>query len=271
MSKHDNNDSEPMTDEAFAALQQDISALYKLQNLERPSAAIDAAILAQSKMRSTQTTQQNSNSNVIKVSFWHKHKLPLSSAASVMIIASVMLLNPEFNQHAVTDIEEAIPMATEVNQTTSSPAMMRAEPNTFADEPASSSQRIEQGSEQSIEQNIETMAQAQQETQAIQALTQQQAAPKVSTEHASDIARSQMKLSEAQGISKIDKMQSQPLMQHDSVEQALETLTQLVKDKDWQQAERYLQTIEQRFPRIVELEHPQHEVYQQLKRQLTTQ
>ncbi|WP_192021363.1 hypothetical protein [Shewanella sp. WPAGA9] len=267
MSKHDNNDSEPMTDEAFAALQQDISALYKLQNLERPSAAIDAAILAQSKMRSTQATQHDSNSNVIKVSFWHKHKLPLSSAASVMIIASVMLLNPEFNQHAVTDIEEAIPMATEVNQTSPSPAMMRAEPNTFADEPASSSQRVELGSEQ----NIETMAQAQQETEAIQALTQQQAAPKVSTEHASDIARSQMKQSEAQGISKIDKMQSQPLMQHDSVEQALETLTQLVKDKDWQQAERYLQTIEQRFPRIVELEHPQHEVYQQLKRQLTTQ
>ncbi|WP_153913352.1 hypothetical protein [Shewanella sp. TC10] len=284
-----------ISDEAFAALQEDISALYKQQDLERPSAAIDAAILLQAKAvqpavksasiqsNEAKATSIQSNAakatrtNVVKVSFWKKHRLPLSSAASVMLIASVMLLNPEFNQHAVTELDDSIPVVTD----TPAPAMMRsAVPDPQQTELSQSQSSVNRDSVNSGSVNRDSAESSsvlnntaindaqipqQQTDNQLSTSTLQNSTLQNDTRHSIE-----MQVLEEFSAKELQSMTA-PTMQHDSLEKAMIKLTELVNTQDYAQAERYMLTIEQRFPDIVKPEHPQFKQFTELKQQLTLQ
>ncbi|MCL1067608.1 hypothetical protein L2735_12450 [Shewanella olleyana] len=295
-----------ISDEAFAALQEDICALYKQQDLERPSAAIDAAILLQAKAVQSATrsasTQSNATeaarNNVVKVSFWKKHRLPLSSAASVILIASVMLLNPEFKQHAVTDLDDSIPVISD----TPAPAMMRsAAPQPQQAEISQSHASVNSGDAVSSDNAVNGV----QKTEVSNSPSIKQVAPRgnvqsfdmqipqqqISTEGNTATIQSGTLQSDTlqngaveNGSRQNAEMQvieefsgkglqsmTAPTMQHDSLDKAMIKLTELVNTQNFAQAERYMLTIEQRFPDIVNPEHPQHKQFTELKQQLTSQ
>ncbi|WP_285163134.1 hypothetical protein [Shewanella goraebulensis] len=295
-------DAVNMTDEAFNALQQDIKALYQQQDLERPSAAIDAAILLQAKAvkgAGGDKTEQL-HTNVVPISFWKKHRLPLSSAASVMLIASVMLLNPDFSQHAKTELDDSMPVMADTAVPTPTPAMMRSGPLSNEQPSTQSSAQLDiqpsiQSSNQSTNEasnSVDVIKQEQTLTNSTQPKSAQQLASQAQTKdqtqanvQAFDMqipndnainnerAGIEMNQAEMQVIEEFASKEQQslaaPVMQHDSATKAIGRLNELVKNKDYVEAERYMLTIEQRFPDIVNPTHPQHEQYTELKQLLT--
>ena len=297
MSKQNEPQTNVMSDEDFEALQQDISALYKQQELERPSAAIDAAILLQAKAVKPAVTQITSTTadpsskirstaTVVQLSFWKKHRLPLSSAASVMIIASIMLLNPEFNRHAVTELDDSIPVLSE----SASPAMMRsttpqAEPVALSNQASIDATAVDETMDVTVENAVsnsqqQSVIKPMSSQSKVQAFDAQIPQGQTSTVVQGDIEPSTTVNAEPRSVkvqandafsNKSTHSMSAPVMQHDSVEKAIVKLSDLVNAKDYAQAERYMQTIEQRFPDIVNPQHPQHKQFTELKQLLTSQ
>ncbi|WP_394200314.1 hypothetical protein [Shewanella waksmanii] len=72
-------------------LDAELVELYRSQANEQPTAEVDAAILAQAAQR----CQTSSSPQVISppVSFWRRHRWPLSSAASVVMVVGLVWLN----------------------------------------------------------------------------------------------------------------------------------------------------------------------------------
>ncbi|WP_144210275.1 hypothetical protein [Shewanella donghaensis] len=286
-SKPVNNESvNEMTDENFAVLQQEIKALYQQQHLERPPEAIDAAILAQAKLSAKHAKTSNiyrasAQAEVVKVNFWNKHRVGLSTAASVMIVASVMLLNPSFNQHAIIDADDSIPllpasdqpMPMSVTSDLTPPAELIPE-NESAPATASKSEQV---APMSVQPAAEFQQKAEQMNPSSMPLSRSgfdDPAVDATPDNVSNssqykpLERSQVKIQAAKVESDFF---TAPIMEHDSAPKAIAHLAELVESNQLVQAEHYLMTIEQRFPNIVNLDHPQHQQYQQLKQRLTTQ
>ncbi|MCC4833205.1 hypothetical protein LMH66_11245 [Shewanella sp. 10N.7] len=288
MTDRHQTDKDAMSDEEFIALQQEISALYKQQALERPSAAIDAAILLQAKATQASSLKNNVNtaekSNLVQLSFWKKHRLPISSAASVMLIASVMLLNPELKQHAVSELDDSVPVMSDV----ADPVQMAAPVQTA--EPATVKAPVMDAtgvtsSEAAYMNESKNTPMPQARVQGFDAQIPQTNKTGV---------RGQMKMESAEGVSVGEALTSSssteprlertdiernrteldrtaPRMHVDSAEKAVMQLSELVESEDYVQAERYMLTIEQRFPNIVNPQHPQYDAFKKLKQQLTSQ
>ncbi len=291
MTDRHQTDKDAMSDEEFIALQQEISALYKQQALERPSAAIDAAILLQAKATQASSLKNNVNtaekSNLVQLSFWKKHRLPISSAASVMLIASVMLLNPEFKQHAVSELDDSVPVMSDV----AAPVQMAAPVQTA--EPATVKAPVMDAT--GVTSSEAAYMSESKNTPMPQARVQGFDAQIPQTNKAG--VRGQMKMDSAEGVNvgealtssssteprlertdiertEIDRTEldrTAPRMHVDSAEKAVMQLSELVESEDYVQAERYMITIEQRFPNIVNPQHPQYDAFKKLKQQLTSQ
>ncbi|MEZ9140285.1 MULTISPECIES: hypothetical protein [unclassified Shewanella] len=293
MTDRHQTDKDAMSDEEFIALQQEISALYKQQALERPSAAIDAAILLQAKATQASSLKNNvktaEKSNLVQLSFWKKHRLPISSAASVMLIASVMLLNPEFKQHAVSELDDSVPVMSDVAAPVQMAAPVQIAPVQTA-EPATVKAPVMDAtglttSEAAYMSESKNTPMPQARVQAFDAQIPQTNKTGV---------RGQMKMDSAEGVSVGEALTSSssteprlertdiernrteldrtaPRMHVDSAEKAVMQLSELVESEDYVQAERYMITIEQRFPNIVNPQHPQYDAFKKLKQQLTSQ
>ncbi|PMG79666.1 hypothetical protein BCU84_05015 [Shewanella sp. 10N.286.51.B7] len=288
MTDRHQTDKDAMSDEEFIALQQEISALYKQQALERPSAAIDAAILLQAKATQASSLKNNvktaEKSNLVQLSFWKKHRLPISSAASVMLIASVMLLNPEFKQHAVSELDGSVPVMSDV----AAPVQMAAPVQTA--EPATVKAPVMDAT--GVTSSEAAYMSESKNTPMPQARVQGFDAQIPQTNKAG--VRGQMKMESAEGVSVGEALTSSssteprlertdiernrteldrtaPRMHVDSAEKAVMQLSELVESEDYVQAERYMLTIEQRFPNIVNPQHPQYDAFKKLKQQLTSQ
>lgn len=108
----------------------DLQAWYELQDKEQPGSDLDAAILKMAKDMSKEvnnaeqthsvdnadTVADNAANNVVRVenSFWRKNRLALSSAASVMLVVTVVMLNPQSPQDILSD--EAMPMMMQMSE-----------------------------------------------------------------------------------------------------------------------------------------------------------
>ncbi|MCL1044689.1 hypothetical protein L2737_05020 [Shewanella electrodiphila] len=293
MTDRHKTDKDAMSDEEFIALQQEISALYKQQALERPSAAIDAAILLQAKATQASSLKNNVNtaekSNLVQLSFWKKHRLPISSAASVMLIASVMLLNPEFKQHAVSELDDSVPVMSDVATPVQMAAPVQIAPVQTA-EPATVKAPVMDAT--GVTSSVAAYMSESKNTPMPQARVQGFDAQIPQTNKAG--VRGQMKMESAEGVSVGEALTSSssteprlertdiernrteldrtaPRMHVDSAEKAVMQLSELVESEDYVQAERYMITIEQRFPNIVNPQHPQYDAFKKLKQQLTSQ
>lgn len=74
----------------------ELKALYLAKATEQPSTELDARILAMAQQRLTEhagESEQSGAANVIQASFWRRYRWPLSSAASVLLLSSLLLLD----------------------------------------------------------------------------------------------------------------------------------------------------------------------------------
>ncbi|MCG9721350.1 hypothetical protein [Shewanella sp. Isolate7] len=86
----------------------ELKALYLAKATEQPSSEVDARILAMAQQRlnerrlneqdlseqeSEGADKQSGSANVIQVSFWRRYRWPMSTAASVLLLSSLLLMN----------------------------------------------------------------------------------------------------------------------------------------------------------------------------------
>ena len=104
-----------MTKESEDNTQIELHALYQHIEQERPSKALDNAIL--------ELAASNAKPRVKSQSFWRKHRWPLSSAASVLLVVTLFVINPQMQTGNLSD--EAMPALMSTPEDHNAPAMMR--------------------------------------------------------------------------------------------------------------------------------------------------
>ncbi|GAA0785563.1 MULTISPECIES: hypothetical protein [Pseudomonadati] len=259
-------------DDTFLALQDEIASLYHHGVKEQPSAQLDEAVLAMAQAElqrgKMENTQADTDSNkVVELKTWQRYRWQLSTAASVVIVAGLFMMMPmqqnsDPAQMGIPDAEHApmslmqapLPAASEV----SDDDVIQAD--------------VQHGAAKAINQSeIQGVAMSVQSVQSNAALEVEQQKP------SSDNAKSTSLLSDLKPSSR-DNMAFESeqhfskqveLITLDTAEKAMETLKQLVATQQWPQAERYLLTMEQRFPELNSPKHPLHIDYQSIKQQLT--
>ncbi|WP_394129612.1 hypothetical protein [Shewanella maritima] len=266
------------SDDEFTQLQQQVSEQYHQQALEQPSAQLDQAILSQANrhvqlQHDEADISEPSNSNepnkVVKLSWWKQHKLGLSSAASVVIIAGLFVMNPqEFddinqmpNELQMTSPESMLMSAPQT--TASEPMLMNSSELSKSPEQASSPERIKANSSETSSMPAIRSSQADMPAQsyedAAQPMVDAAANPLTGSPHAKLKGRS---------INEI-AAHSETRVSLDTAESALTQLTELLKQGETQQAQAYLMHIQQRFPELLQPEHPLHQQYRELSQQFT--
>ncbi|MCK8043479.1 hypothetical protein MSG37_01145 [Shewanella sp. 1CM18E] len=121
-----------MTDKEHAAIEEQIKSLYQKGATELPPTSIDNKILAQARQQLAEQNQSMSATgrvnNQQSQSFWRQYRLPLSSAASVMVVVTLFMLNPTMDSN--DGLQQSEPMLMSApEQTDSQPQMMRAMPD----------------------------------------------------------------------------------------------------------------------------------------------
>ncbi|MCL1140207.1 hypothetical protein [Shewanella pneumatophori] len=121
-----------MTDKEHAAIEEEIKSLYQKGAKELPPASVDSKILAQAREQLAEENQSMSVTGRVNhqqsQSFWRQYRLPLSSAASVMVVVTLFMLNPTMDNN--DGLQQGEPMLMSApEQTESQPQMMRAMPD----------------------------------------------------------------------------------------------------------------------------------------------
>ena len=177
-----------MTDKDHEAIEAEITSLYQQGATEVPSTAIDKSILAQA--RAQIEAQNQAQANTQSQSFWRRYRLPLSSAASVMLVVTLFVINPSMNTgDSIEPSEPMLMSAPEVED--AQPQMMRALPNNAP--AASNAQRNKQASVLSLAEQLDSVEKllADKEIQQAQIQLQQIALqwPEVNDEQSPEHAR----------------------------------------------------------------------------------
>ena len=256
-------------DDTFLALQDEIASLYHHGVKEQPSAQLDEAVIAMAqaelqRAKMEHTLADTDNNKVVELKTWQRYRWQLSTAASVVIVAGLFMMMPmqqnsDPAQMGIPD-EEHAPMS----------LMQAPLPDASDDEVIQAD--VQHGAAKAINQSeIQGAAMSAQSVQSNAALEVEQQKPSSdnakSTSLLSDLkpsSRDNMTFESEQQFSK-----QAELITLDTAEKAMETLKQLVATQQWPQAERYLLTIEQRFPELNSPKHPLHNNYQSIKQQLT--
>ncbi|NRD74854.1 hypothetical protein HQQ94_16830 [Shewanella sp. VB17] len=90
----DDNASKP------AEFDRDLQLWYRAQAEENASAELDDAIMTLAK---SAVEKMEDNHFVVESSVWRRYRWPISSAASVMLVATSLLVNQEMTQEIVSD------------------------------------------------------------------------------------------------------------------------------------------------------------------------
>ena len=95
---------------------------YRLQATEQPSEQLDDKVIAQAKA----AIANHNKDNVVKprADFWRQYRWPISSAASVMLVVTLLLVNPEIHDELLSD-DAAMPQSAPLLMQEDEPAMMR--------------------------------------------------------------------------------------------------------------------------------------------------
>ncbi len=122
-----------MTDKEQAALEAEIQSLYRKTATEQPSTSLDNDILALAKEQASKQQVKTQTSQ----SFWRQQRWPLASAASVLVVVTLFMINPAMQNSDVLEQQQPMMMSTPEQ-----PQMMRAmpEPAAKTDEAVQTSQ-----------------------------------------------------------------------------------------------------------------------------------
>ncbi|QYJ98816.1 hypothetical protein K0J45_06185 [Shewanella alkalitolerans] len=238
----------------------ELKALYLAKATEQPSTELDARILAMAQQRLTEKAGeigQSGSANVIQVSFWRRYRWPLSSAASVLLLSSLLLLN----LNGPTPINDQVrPMLA------SEPQAMR-----MAAPPEPQEQQ-----EPDVQQGPSAQADvADAELASPQAVTMmaRKAPVDLKTESQSD-GQGELESLTAQQVGAVDlntatdaKAATQAKAVISDI-QAVNHLQQLVDSKLWSDADTLYQRLLKERPRLEDNSHPQHAQWQALVKQI---
>jgi hypothetical protein len=296
-------------DETFLALQDEIAKLYHQGPKPQPSAQLDEAILAQAQTELslsqsaalTLAVQNQDKTNVVSIKGWRQYRWQLSSAASVVLVAGLFMMMPmkqhynslELNPSGLNSSDfEALsldmPVAdNQANDITASAALKSApmsspnstSPNTSAAPMSTAPQLSSFAQEQNIVDTHSADDRFSSKGSSQTSLSQQAEQANETAKVVEQVERSrqqkmmsELKPSEHSELTQVANNQylkDSGMITLDTADKAMLRLTELVKLKKLSQAERYMLTMEQRFPELNNLNHPLHEDYNKIKQQLT--
>lgn len=229
----------------YTDLQQDIRKLYHQADLPEPSAELDKAILQQAENAITKKSDNATETkNVISLNVWRKYRWPLSSAASVLLVATLVFLQPSIYETQIS----SEPKLMSAPQPTNEPQMMgeMTEPSLMNEQMTTADIEEQESGSPALD--------IQDEPHAIQ-----QVAPK----SAPNVMRVEQGLSQVEA--KLD------LIDLDSPETAITKIKALIKNDDLMTATRYFNEANQHFPELSMPNHPRYQEWLELSKQLSTQ
>lgn len=217
---------------------------YRKMKQEQPGPELDEKIIAMAK----RATDNAPKDNVVRVehSFWRQYRWPLSSAASVMLVVTLLLINPDAPQDALRDdampvmmqMSEPVEVQVQGGQASEEQALKAVAPRSMSVKPDGESS------------DVNGTATEQATSQASEPLNQKGAAYRLS-----------------------DTIEKQPTLIKSSTQreavisakQALNHLVQLVESKQWGEAKKLALKIEKQYPQLREPSHPQHQSWNELQ------
>jgi len=259
MSQQQDHDAE------FTALLTEIKDAYHQQPLEQPSAELDEAILAKARAGAHVSAQSKKSTK----SLWQRNAWAFSSAASVLLVAGLFMLNPSIQQQVGIDLEPSSSVQPALLQQTKRLSADAATEKSIVVEGLSSS--AERGENQPLSRgaaNIESASAA-----PAQSDTKQAVVPKDNEAQSPKNALGLQSLAnnnEVQLMKQQDESSLKGDIHLDTPDVALARLSVLMADNKLIQAERYMLTIDQRFPELSDPSHPLYEQYHKIKLQLTS-
>ncbi|WP_137226388.1 hypothetical protein [Shewanella sp. MEBiC00475] len=273
----------------FTVLQTEINKAYHQQTLEQPSDELDEAILA--KARSS--AHVSAKGKKIKKSLWKRNAWLFSSAASVLLVAGLFMLSPSLQQQIGVDLEQGLPTQPALSkqavpQQAESLSVVAAAEKAIAVEGLSMKAKPSTNSESSINDlensdpitEILTIKSSERPTlmSAEPAQVVTDSAKQAEAAKTNDVAmqkktiefQSQRNDKEIQLLKQQNENASKGIIQLDTPDVALARLQALMAVNKLIQAERYMITMDQRFPELSNPSHPLYEQYHKIKIQLTS-
>ncbi|TVP12270.1 hypothetical protein [Shewanella sp. KCT] len=241
----------------------ELKALYLAKATEQPSTELDARILAMAQQRLTEhagESGQSGSANVIQVSFWRRYRWPLSSAASVLLLSSLLLLN--LNGPMPID-DQVRPMLASEPQAMRMAAPPEQQAPTEQQEP-----KVQQGPSAQADAGEAEMVSPQ-----VVPMMARKAPVDLKTENQAD-GQGELESLTAQQVGAADlntatdaKAATQAKAVISDI-QAVNHLQQLVDSKLWSDADTLYQRLLKERPRLEDNNHPQHAQWQALVKQI---
>ncbi|ACA87586.1 hypothetical protein [Shewanella woodyi] len=256
-----------------AEFDDELQQLYKAQEQEVPSAELDEAILKLA--RAAVKKSQDDNVVIVETSFWRRHRWPLSSAASVMFVATLLLINQDVTQDILSDdvpvmMQMSEPQGELGDSDSAQPAAM--DTRSYAGDKGVEAQSVQETDE--MKRTAPRAMASSPQAEALPAKSspntaQQQSDPKVESIAISvdDIDQDVRAKIESLSSSKSAKTASQREAMV-SAKQALNHLESLVEMEKWADAEKLVLKLRRNYPELRSEDHPQHLRWKALSEQV---
>ncbi|WP_076416634.1 hypothetical protein [Shewanella sp. UCD-KL12] len=243
----------------------DLQTWYQLQEQELPSQELDDAIIKLAKENcaengpSVANQQDNtletdkSADKVIRVenSFWRKNRWVLSSAASVMLVVTVIMLNPQSPQEILSD--DAMPMMMQMN------------------EPVSAAEGVSVQSDRVPSKATDSNQAASQEVNQVQMMPRAMSSSPAELERGVEPSLKQAGQSyqfDGSATKGVDAPSVELMPQHEAVvsaKQMLNHLARLIDTEQFAEAEKLIIKITKQYPQLNQVDHPEHQRWKELK------
>lgn len=269
----DDQNNKPATERA-EAFDSELQIWYKLQAQEKPSRELDDAIIKMATEASAVSKQaltdkrlhqaplagDKSTDNVVRVenSFWRHNRWAISSAASVMLVVTVIMLNPQSPEEILSD--DAMPMMMQMSQPLDE--QLESLPADAVDVKSESRQahRAPSAMPASEPQFAGAAAPKMKPT-----AKRHEDKAKLGAEAPSNLTLSSKSLSNHASPNKSVPQREAVV----SAKQALNHLQNVIDSKLWDEAEKLASKIAKQYPNLEQSEHPQHQRWSDLQAEIT--